>query len=75
MALASCARTNPFLQEWKTPYGIPPFEKIQYEDYIPAVKAGIEAQRAELDAIIASAEAPTFESVIAPFDRSGGLLE
>jgi peptidyl-dipeptidase Dcp len=74
MALVSCARTNPFLQEWKTPYGIPPFEKIKFEDYIPAVKAGIEAQRAELDAIIASEEAPTFENVIAPFDRSGGLL-
>ena len=74
MALVSCTRTNPFLEEWKTPYGIPPFEKIRFEDYIPAVKAGIEAQRAELDAIIASTEAPSFESVIAPFDRSGGLL-
>ena len=74
MALASCARTNPLLQEWKTPYGIPPYEKIKFEDYIPAVKAGIEAHRAELDAIIASEEAPTFENVIAPFDRSGGLL-
>ena len=75
MALASCAqRTNPFLAEWKTPYGIPPFDQIQYADYIPAVKAGIEAQQAEIDAIVASQEAPTFESVIAPFDRSGGLL-
>ena len=74
MALLSCTRTNPFFEEWKTPYGIPPFEKIQYGDYIPAVKAGIEAQRAELDAIVASQEAPSFESVIAPFDRSGGLL-
>ena len=74
MAIVSCTRTNPFLEEWKTPYGIPPFEKIRFEDYIPAVKAGIEAQRAELDAIIASTEAPSFESVIAPLDRSGGLL-
>ena len=75
MALASCAqRTNPFLAEWDTPYGIPPFDQIQYADYIPAVKAGIEAQQAEIDAIVASQEAPTFESVIAPFDRSGGLL-
>ena len=54
MALLSCTRTNPFFQEWKTPYGIPPFEKIQYGDYIPAIKAGIEAQRAELDAIVAT---------------------
>ena len=75
MALASCAqRTNPFLAEWNTPYGIPPFDQIQFADYIPAVKAGIEAQQAEIDAIVASQEAPTFESVIAPFDRSGGLL-
>ena len=75
MALASCAqRTNPFLAEWNTPYGIPPFDQIQYADYIPAVKAGIEAQQAEIDAIVASQESPTFESVIAPFDRSGGLL-
>ena len=75
MAFASCAqRTNPFLAEWNTPYGIPPFDQIQYADYIPAVKAGIEAQQAEIDAIVASQEAPTFESVIAPFDRSGGLL-
>ena len=75
MALASCAqRTNPFLAEWNTPYGIPPFDQIQYADYIPAVMAGIEAQQAEIDAIVASQEAPTFESVIAPFDRSGGLL-
>ena len=25
-ALASCTRENPFLQEWNTPYGIPPFD-------------------------------------------------
>ena len=75
MAFLSCAeRTNPLLAEWDTPYGIPPFEKIRFADYIPAVKAGIEAQQAEIDAIVASQEAPTFESVIAPFDRSGGLL-
>ena len=74
MAFLSCARTNPFFQEWETPYGIPPFEKIQYADYIPAVKAGIEAQQAEIAAIVASQEAPAFENVIAAFDRSGGLL-
>ena len=75
MTLASCGnRTNPFLAEWDTPYGIPPFEKIRIADYLPAVKAGIEAQQQEIAAIVASQEAPTFETVIAPFDRSGGLL-
>ena len=75
MTFASCGtRTNPFLAEWDTPYGIPPYEQIRFGDYIPAVKAGIEAQQAEIAAIVASTEAPTFENVIAAFDRSGGLL-
>ncbi len=44
--MAACTQTknNPFLEEWNTPYGIPPFEKIQLTDYIPAVKAGIETR-------------------------------
>ena len=48
--MAACTQTknNPFLEEWDTPYGIPPFEKIQLTDYIPAVKAGIEEQNKEL---------------------------
>lgn len=75
MMATSCAtRTNPFLQTWDTPYGIPPFDKIQNEDYIPAVKAGIEQQRSEVEAIIASDEKPSFESVIAPLELSGEIL-
>ena len=43
LAMTACnTRENPFLTEWDTPYGIPPFEKILPSDYIPAVKAGIE---------------------------------
>ena len=74
LALAACNRTNPFLTEWDTPYGIPPFEKIKASDYIPAIKAGIEQQQAEIDAIVANEEAPTFENTIAAYDRSGEIL-
>ena len=72
--MTSCNRTNPFLTEWNTPYGIPPFEQIKDADYIPAIQAGIEAQKAEIDAIVASEEEPTFDNVIAALDRSGALL-
>ena len=72
--MSSCTRTNPFLAEWKTPYGIPPFEKITEADYLPALKEGIARQKAEVDAIIASEEAPSFDNVIAALDRSGELL-
>lgn len=74
MTLASCG-SNPFLSEWDTPYGIPPFDKIHESDYIPAVEAGIRQQQAEVDAIIANGEAPDFENVVAAYDRSGSILE
>ena len=34
--------TNPFFQEFKTPFGVPPFEKIKVEHYMPAFRAGID---------------------------------
>ena len=73
-ALASCSRENPFLQEWNTPYGIPPFDKIELNDYIPALKAGIEQQNAEVEAILANPEAPTFDNVIGAYEHSGEIL-
>lgn len=73
-AAASCSRNNPFLEEWNTPYGIPPFDDIQLSDYIPAVTAGIEQQKKELDAILANPDAPTFENTVAAYEYSGEIL-
>ncbi|MBO6046041.1 MAG: peptidase M3, partial [Bacteroidales bacterium] len=67
-------RVNPFLEEWDTPYGIPPFDKIEYADYVPAFKAGIEQQQKEIDAIIANTAAPTFDNVIGALELSGSIL-
>ena len=74
--MAACTQTknNPFLEEWDTPYGIPPFEKIQLTDYIPAVKAGIEEQNKELEAILNNQDAPTFENTVAAYELSGRTL-
>lgn len=74
--MTACVQTkNPFLEEWKTPYGIPPFEKITLEDYIPAVKAGIEQQEKELQAILDNPDAPTFKNTIEAFEFSGEILD
>lgn len=73
-AAASCSRNNPFLEEWNTPYGIPPFDEIQLSDYIPAVTAGIEQQKKELDAILSNPDAPTFENTVAAYEYSGEIL-
>ena len=72
--LSACNNTNPFMQEWDTPYGTAPFSKIKTSDYMPAFKAGIEQQKAEIQAIIDNPEAPTFENTVAAYDRSGELL-
>ena len=76
LAMTACQnnRTNPFLTEWDTPYGIPPFEQILPSDFIPAIKAGIEQQNAEIDAIVANPDAPTFENTIVPLELSGDIL-
>ena len=74
--ISACTQTkNPFLQEWDTPYGIPPFEKITLADYIPAVKAGIEQQQKELEAILDNPEAPTFDNTIGTYELSGEILD
>ncbi|MBQ3976229.1 MAG: M3 family metallopeptidase, partial [Bacteroidales bacterium] len=76
LALASCApkEQNPFMQEWDTPYGIPPFDKIKIEHYMPAIKAGIAEQEAEIKAIVDNPAAPTFENTVAALELSGNLL-
>ena len=73
--MSACTQTkNPFLQEWDTPYGIPPFDKITLADYIPAVKAGIEQQEKELQAILDNKETPTFKNTVEAYELSGEIL-
>ena len=75
MTLLACTnRQNPFLTEWDTPYGIPPFGDIKTEDFIPAIQAGIEQQNKEIEAIVASTEEPTFENTVLPLELSGEIL-
>ncbi len=68
-------RVNPFVAPYSTPYEIPPFEEIRYEDYMPAIKAGIAEQRANVEAILSNPATPTFENTILALDHSGELLE
>lgn len=65
---------NPFLSAYNTPYEIPPFDKIEVGDYLPALEAGIEQQKAEIDSIVNNPEEATFENTIMPMERSGEIL-
>ncbi len=67
--------TNPFLTEFQTEHGVPPFDKIKLEHYEPAFLKGIEEQNANIDAIVNNSEAPTFENVIVALDNSSPTLD
>jgi len=48
---------NPFLTAYTTPFGVPPFDQIRSEHYIPAFEKGMEIQQAEIDAIVNNPDA------------------
>jgi len=65
---------NPFYAEWKTPFGVPPFDQIRNEHYLPAIDSGIALARLQIAEITANAEAPTFANTVAQYDRAGELM-
>jgi len=67
-------KPNPFLHEFDTPFGAPPFDRIENDDYLPAFDAGIRQQKEEVEAIANSASPPTFENTIEALDSSGAIL-
>ena len=67
MTLASCdsrktAGENPFFTEWDTPHGVPPFDKILPEHFMPAFERGMSLHEAEIDAITSNKDEATFEN-------------
>ena len=65
---------NPLLVEATTPYGVPPFDKIEAKHYEPAFEFAMSLHNDEVAAILANREEPTFENTILELDHSGMLL-
>ena len=65
---------NPFMKEWNTPYGVPPFDEIKTTDYLPAIQEGMRQQAENIQAICDNSEEPTFGNTIIPYEYSGELL-
>ena len=65
---------NPFMKEWDTPYGVPPFDKIKTTDYLPAIQEGMRQQAEIIEQICENKEAPTFANTLIPYEYSGELL-
>ena len=65
---------NPLPAEWSTPFGVPPFDRIEGGHYLPAIRAGIAQHRKEIGAITGHAEAPDFTNTVDALERSGAAL-
>ena len=66
---------NPLLRESSAPFGAPEFDKIKTEHYLPAFEAGIAEGKADIDAIVANPQAPTFENTIEAMENAGATLD
>ena len=65
---------NPFLAPYTTKYGIPPFERITYADYLPAVEAGIKQQNEEINEIVVNRARADFDNTVLALDNCGEIL-
>ncbi|MEJ2238643.1 MAG: M3 family metallopeptidase [Gemmatimonadales bacterium] len=74
VSLAACSRANPLLDDWDTPFGVPPFHEIENEHYLPAFRAAMAEHDAEIDAIVQDPESATFANTIEALERSGKAL-
>ena len=66
---------NPFAAPSELPFGLPPFDRIKAEHYLPAVDAGLAEQAAEVRAIADNPEPADFDNTIVALERSGPLLD
>ncbi len=73
-AAAPAVGDNPLLREWKTPFQLPPFDLIEPEHFLPAIKAGIAQNRKEIDAVVNNPQPPTFANTIEALENAGELL-
>jgi peptidyl-dipeptidase Dcp len=65
---------NPFAAPSALPFHLPDFAAIREEHYLPAVEAGMAAQRAEVEEILTDPAPPTEDNTLLALERSGRLL-
>ena len=71
-ATSLAADDNPLLAPWTGPHGgVPPFDRVRVADFVPATEAAMAAEQAEIDAIAANPEPPTFANTIEALERAG----
>ncbi len=72
---SSTKEANPLLVEWDTPFGVPPFERITEDHYLPAFQETIAYTRQEVEALAKDERPATFANTIEALDASGESLD
>lgn len=71
---STASEVNPLLTEFNTPFGVPPFDLIKVEHYMPAFEKAMADHKTEIEAIVTNGDAPTFKNTMEPLFNSGELL-
>ena len=66
---------NPLLLDFPAVHGLPPFDQISDDHFLPAFDVAMQQNLAEIEAIAGDANHPTFENTIAALDRAGQTLD
>src|SRR5437868_5064836 len=74
-ATATLPASNPFARPSTLPFETPDFSRIKDTDYLPALLAGMAAQKREVTAIANQTAAPTFDNTVVELEKSGALLD
>ena len=73
--MAPAAPPNPLVAEFRTAFGVPPFDLIKPEHFMPAYEQGMTEQKKEVEAIDKNAAPPTFANTLEALEQSGALLK
>ena len=65
---------NPLLSDWKTPFGLPPFNVISDDDFRPALDAALAEARTNISAIVENDAPPSFENTIEALELADETL-
>jgi peptidyl-dipeptidase Dcp len=66
---------NPLLARWDTPFGLPPFARIEDAHFAPALDAALEEGRARIAEIADNPDPPTFANTIEALELADATLD
>jgi peptidyl-dipeptidase Dcp len=66
--------SNPLLTPWTNPFGVPPFDQIRPEHFVPAYERAMDEHLADIAAITTNPSPPDFANTIEALERAGRTL-